>query len=192
MKEKQETTIQPSEIVEINGKRFEPYLAPDQLRVIIQTLATQLNEEYEGREVVLIAVLKGAFIFCADLVRELNFKLDIEFLRLSSYGAGMKSSGKIKEMSGLKVPLHGKDVLIVEDIVDTGLTLDWLRDTLGRHEPTSLRLVTLLFKEEAFKGKTPPEYVGQIIPNHFVVGYGLDFAEKGRDLKGVFKVISED
>lgn len=191
MKENQETTIQPLKNVEINGKSFEPFLDTEELKTIIHTLAKQLNQDYAGREVVVIAVLKGAFIFCADLVRELDFKLDIEFLRLSSYGGGMRSSGKIKEMSGLNVPLAGKDVLIVEDIVDTGLTLDWLRDTLGRHEPTSLRLVTLLYKEEAFQGETPPEYVGQIIPNHFVVGYGLDFAEKGRDLKGVYKVIED-
>lgn len=189
MKEKPETTIDPVENVEINGKTFEPYLSPEAIQKIILRLAEQLNKDYAGREVIVIAVLKGAFIFCADLVRELNFKLDIEFLRLSSYGSGMRSSGKIKEMSGLRVPLQEKDVLIIEDIVDTGLTLDWLRDTLGRHEPTSLRLVTLLYKEEAFQGNTPPEYVGKVIPNDFVVGYGLDFAEKGRDLKGVFKVV---
>ena len=179
------------ENMEINGRHFESYLSPEDIKRIINTLADQLNQDYEGKEVIVISVLKGAFIFCADLVRELNFDLEIEFLRLSSYGSGMRSSGKIKEMAGLQVPLQGKEVLIVEDIVDTGLTLDWLRDTLGRHEPSSLKLVTLLYKAEAFQGNHPPEYVGRTIPNKFVVGYGLDFDEKGRELKGIFKVMAE-
>lgn len=151
----------------------------------VQKLADEISRDYEGKELVLIGILKGAFVFMADLIRCLRVPCKIDFIRLASYGAGTVSSGSIIISKDIETPIHGTDVLIVEDIVDTGLTLSFLVDKLKEREPQSLKVCILLDKKERRKVPFEAEYVGFDIPDRFVVGYGLDFNEMYRFLPDV-------
>ena len=151
----------------------------------VQRLADEISRDYEGKELVLIGILKGAFVFMADLIRRLRIPCKVDFVRLVSYGTGTVSSGNIMITKDIEMPIHGKDVLIVEDIVDTGLTLSFLVDKLKEREPQSLRVCVLLDKKERRQVPFAAEYVGFYIPDRFVVGYGLDFNEMYRFLPDV-------
>jgi len=155
----------------------------------VQRLARQISEDYQGREVIVVGVLKGAFIFLADLVRLLTIPTKLDFVRLSSYGAGTESSGHIKIAADVKIDLHGQDIIIVEDIVDTGLTTAFLYQHLLTKKPRSLRICTLLNKTERRSIEIPLEYVGLHLDKGFVVGYGLDFNETGRHLPDIYELI---
>jgi hypoxanthine phosphoribosyltransferase len=151
-------------------------------------LARQISKDFADRELLLVGVLKGAFIFMADLARKITGPVKIDFVRLASYGSGTCSSGKIRFTKDLEVSLKGKDVLIVEDIIDTGVTLEFLRRRLKARRPRSLAVVTLLDKPSRRKVPFQADYTGFQIPDHFVVGYGLDCAEEFRNLRGIYKV----
>ena len=151
----------------------------------VQKLADEISRDYEGKELVLIGILKGAFIFMADLIRCLRVPCKVDFVRLASYGTGTVSSGSIMITKDIEIPIHGTDVLIVEDIVDTGLTLSFLVDKLKEREPQSLKVCVLLDKKERRKVPFEAEYVGFDIPDRFVVGYGIDFNEMYRFLPDV-------
>lgn len=148
----------------------------------ITELAEVLNTEYRGCDLVLLCNLKGAFIFLADLCRRLDVPHEIDFIATASYHGGTKSSGKVRIVKDLKSDIEDRHVLIVEDIVDTGTTLDYVRRYLELHKPASVRTVTLLDKKECRVIAIDPDWVGFTIPDKFVLGYGLDFAEKYRDL----------
>jgi hypoxanthine phosphoribosyltransferase len=152
----------------------------------VSALARQISKDFSGRELLMVGVLKGAFVFLADLARKMKGPVKIDFVRLSSYGAGTTSSGKIRFTKDLEVSLKGKDVLIVEDIIDTGVTLKYLCRCLKARRPRSLSVVTLLDKPSRRKMPFQADYTGFQIPDHFVVGYGLDCAEEYRNLKGVY------
>jgi hypoxanthine phosphoribosyltransferase len=151
----------------------------------VQRLADEISRDYEGKELVLIGILKGAFVFMADLIRCLRIPCEVDFVRLASYGAGTVSSGNIMITKDIETPIRGRDVIIVEDIVDTGLTLSFLVDKLKEREPESLKVCVLLDKKERRKVPFEAEYVGFDIPDRFVVGYGLDFNERYRFLPDV-------
>ena len=151
----------------------------------VQRLADEISRDYEGKELVLIGILKGAFVFMADLIRCLRIPCEVDFVRLASYGAGTVSSGNIMITKDVETPIRGRDVIIVEDIVDTGLTLSFLVDKLKEREPESLKVCVLLDKKERRKVPFEAEYVGFDIPDRFVVGYGLDFNEMYRFLPDV-------
>jgi hypoxanthine phosphoribosyltransferase len=151
----------------------------------VQRLADEISRDYEGKELVLIGILKGAFVFMADLIRCLRIPCEVDFVRLASYGAGTVSSGNIMITKDVETPIRGRDVIIVEDIVDTGLTLSFLVDKLKEREPESLKVCVLLDKKERRKVPFEAEYVGFDIPDRFVVGYGLDFNERYRFLPDV-------
>jgi hypoxanthine phosphoribosyltransferase len=151
----------------------------------VQRLADEISRDYEGKELVLIGILKGAFVFMADLIRCLRIPCEVDFVRLASYGTGTVSSGNIMITKDIETPIRGRDVLIVEDIVDTGLTLYFLVDKLKEREPESLKVCVLLDKKERRKVPFEAEYVGFDIPDRFVVGYGLDFNEMYRFLPDV-------
>ena len=155
----------------------------------VQRLANQISEDYEGREVAVVGVLKGAFIFLADLVRALTIPTKLDFVRLSSYGASTKSSGKIRIVADVEVDLQGLDVLIVEDIVDSGLTTAFLREHLLTKKPHSLKICTLLDKLERRSTEIPLDYVGFNLDKGFVVGYGLDCNEAHRQLPDIYELI---
>ena len=155
----------------------------------VQRLARQISQDYEGREVAVVGVLKGAFIFLADLVRALTIPTKLDFVRLSSYGASTKSSGKIRVVTDVEVDLQGLDVLIVEDIVDSGLTTAFLREHLLTKKPHSLKICTLLDKLERRSTEIPLDYVGFNLDKGFVVGYGLDCNEAHRQLPDIYELI---
>lgn len=176
--------------VTVLDKEFTLLISETDLQARIASLGTILNESYVGRDPLVVSVLNGSFLFTADLVRHLNWDPEIQFIRVSSYKGGMSSSGEMQILLDLKTPIQGKDIILVEDIVDTGNTLEWLRTYMMNRGAASVNLVTLLFKEEAFQAKTPPEFIGFEIPNEFVVGYGMDYAEHGRSLPAVYTLKS--
>ena len=148
----------------------------------IDELAAEIRRDYKDKNPLLIGVLKGSFVFLSDLVRAMNIPIEVDFIRVSSYGACKEASGKIKLVQGLKIPIKGRHVLVVEDIVDGGLTVSFLLDYVKRQKPASLKLCTLFDKPSRRKVEVPIDYRGFTIPDAFVVGYGLDFCEQYRYL----------
>jgi hypoxanthine phosphoribosyltransferase len=161
-------------------------ISEHQIEKRVEALARQIKKDFPRGEVLCIGILKGAFIFLADLVRKITPPVKVDFVRLASYGTGTRSSGKIKLTKDLETPLKGKDVLIVEDIMDTGTSLKYLYSRLQARRPRSLKVVTLLDKPARRVANFKADYVGFQIPDHFVVGYGLDWAEKYRNLRGIY------
>ncbi|ADU01301.1 MULTISPECIES: hypoxanthine phosphoribosyltransferase [Mycolicibacterium] len=161
-------------------------LSEDQIRAKTAELAALIADDYQDREsgqdLLLITVLKGAVMFVTDLARAIPLPTQLEFMAVSSYGSSTSSSGVVRILKDLDRDINGRDVLIVEDIIDSGLTLSWLLRNLATRGPKSLRVCTLLRKPEAVRAELDVEYIGFDIPNEFVVGYGLDYAERYRDL----------
>ncbi len=157
-------------------------LTRDQIRARVQELGKRITRDYRDKNLVLVGVLKGAFVFLSDLARAIDLPLEIDFLGLSSYGASTKTSGVVKITHDLTQPIEDKDVVVVEDIVDTGLTLSYLMENFKTRHPKSIKLCTLLYKPSNTIKKVPLEYVGFEIEDKFVIGYGLDLAEKYRNL----------
>ena len=154
----------------------------------VAELADAISRDYEGKEVILIGILKGAFIFMADLIRKLRLPCKVDFVRLASYGTGTMSSGNIMITKDIETQIKGKDVLVVEDIVDTGLTLSFLVGKLKERYPRSLKVCVFLDKKERRKIPFEADYIGFDIPDRFVVGYGLDFNEMYRFLPDVYEI----
>jgi hypoxanthine phosphoribosyltransferase len=154
----------------------------DDLAHRVKALGEQISAEYEGRSLLLVGVLKGAFFFLSDLMRELDVSCEVDFMAVASYGSSTDSSGVVRILKDLDASIEGRDVLIVEDIVDSGLTLSYLLRTLRAREPASLEVCALLTKPERRKVDLPIRYVGFEIPNRFVIGYGLDHGERFRQL----------
>ncbi len=174
--------------IHILDKTFEEYLSEENIQARIVDLARQINRDYAGKDPLIVSVLNGAFVFTADLARHLDFDPEIQFVRLSSYHGGTKSSGQMRVLLDLSNSPEGRDVLIVEDIVDTGRTLDWLRRDLLLKGASTVKIASLLFKHEMYQFEAPPEYYCFKIPNAFVVGYGLDYAERGRNLRAIYSL----
>jgi hypoxanthine phosphoribosyltransferase len=151
----------------------------------VKELAEQISRDYEGRELLLVGILNGAFIFMADLIRGMRIPCRVDFVRMASYGSGSQSSGEVRITKDLETPIMGRDVLIVEDIIDTGLTLSHLLNVLRERRPASVRVCAFLDKKERRRVPFTAEYVGFTIPDRFVVGYGLDFNENFRFLPDV-------
>ena len=159
-----------------------PLVTQEQMRTRIRELGRQIAADYAGKDLVLLGVLKGAYAFYADLARSIRIPLRVDFIVVTSYGTRSKSSGKVKLVSDLTEPVAGKDVLLVEDIVDSGLTVNYLLKTLAKKKPRSIKVCTLLSKPERRTIDVELQYVGFKIPNKFVVGYGLDYQQKYRNL----------
>lgn len=152
----------------------------------VKELADRIARDYAGRDLVMIGVLKGAFIFLADLVRALTFPVEIDFVRLRSYGGGTSPTGEVHITKDVELPLRDRDVLIVEDIVDIGFTLSFLRQHLATHRPRSLKICCLIDKRERREIDVPLDYVGFVVEKGFLVGYGLDCGEQSRTLPEIF------
>lgn len=157
-------------------------ITAEQIDQRLGELGEQIDADYEGKELLLVGVLKGAIMVMADLSRKLNTRAQIDWMAISSYGSGTTSSGVVRILKDLDQDVAGRDVLVVEDVLDSGLTLDWLRQTLGSRGVKSLKVMTLLRKPEAVENGIEVDYLGFDIENEFVVGYGLDFAEQFRNL----------
>ncbi|MBL7113773.1 MAG: hypoxanthine phosphoribosyltransferase [Bacteroidales bacterium] len=174
--------------IKIRNKEFGPFISESEIKKAVSRLANEINRDLKDKDVVFIGILNGAFMFASDLLRKVNLDCEITFVKLASY-TGDTTRGKVKQLIGLGEQIKGKTVVILEDIVDTGITLDAIMKQLTGFEPEEILVVTLLFKPEALKKVVVLDYVGIEIPNDFVIGYGLDFDGFGRNLPGIYKII---
>jgi hypoxanthine phosphoribosyltransferase len=170
----------------IDEKTFTKYLNQTDIESIVASLANQLNRDYEGKQVVLVGVLKGCCIFMADLCRQLKLDVDVDFVRLTSQGKGLTTPGTVSIVKDVSVDIRGKHVLIVEEIIDSGRTLKFLYDRLRASQPASLEVLTFLDKKDKRLVDVPVKYVGRHIEDQFLVGYGLDLEEKCRNLGEIY------
>jgi hypoxanthine phosphoribosyltransferase len=167
---------------EFSNPNLEVLLSEEQIKSRIKELGAEMTRDYAGRNPLLIGVLKGACFFMSDLLRSIDTRLGIEFMAISSYGSSTRTSGEVRILKDLDVPVEGRDLIVIEDIVDTGLTLSYLLANLKSRGAASVKLVALLDKYERREREVEIDYIGFKIPDHFVVGYGLDFAERYRNL----------
>ena len=177
-----------TDILEIEGLRFVKAVSAEQLDMITSRLADRINQDYAGREVVFLVVLNGAFIFASDLLKKIEGVHTVCFIKVSTY-SGMQSSGEYKEVIGLTQELKDRDVVIIEDIVDSGFTMKEMLERLKEQDARSVEVCTLAFKPDNFKGDYEVKYKGLNMGEEFIVGYGLDFEQKGRNLKEIYKKI---
>jgi hypoxanthine phosphoribosyltransferase len=172
----------------ILDKKFRELISGKEISRRVDELAKEINRDFEGKEVVFLGILNGAFLFAADLFKRINLKARISFVKLASY-EGTKSSGSVKELIGWNEDIKDMQIIIIEDIVDTGHTLELIMGELKVRKVAGIKTVTLLFKPGAYKKKMPIDYIGFKIPNDFVVGYGLDYDGYGRNLPSVYTLV---
>ena len=170
----------------VNNDRFDLFLSEQQIQKRIKELAAAINDDYRGRTPIFIGILNGSFIFFADLIREITVDCEVDFLKLSSYGDAKISSGQVTLLKELNCQVTDHHIIAVEDIVDSGLSIDFIKKLILEQKPASFRIVTLLHKQEATKVVVDLDYVGFEIPNRFVIGYGLDYAQRMRNLKSIY------
>lgn len=175
-------------IIRVKDKTFAVTISESEIKAQIKRVADEINRDYAGREPVFLAVLNGSFVFAADLLREVDLPCEISFVKLASY-EGTNSTGTIREVIGLNLDITGRPVIIVEDIVDTGLTMAHMLETLKRQNPASIDICTLLFKPSKLQVKLDIRYCCKEIPDDFVVGYGLDYDGFGRNTKDIYTII---
>ena len=174
-------------IVRIKDKTFETSISAEEIAKRVKELGQQLSKDFEGKNPLFLAVLNGSFIFAADLMREITIPCEISFVKLASY-QGTTSTGKIQEVIGINEDLSGRTIVIVEDIVESGLTMKRMIETLGTRNPASVHICTLFVKREKLQVDLDIEYAAFSIPNAFIVGYGLDYDQQGRHLKEVYSL----
>ena len=174
--------------IDEQGYHFEEWLTPEQIAKDVQQVADQISADYKDKEPLFVIVLNGAFVFAADLMREITIPCEISFVKLASY-QGTTSTGKVAEVLGINEDISGRHVIIVEDIVDTGLTMQRMVESLGTRNPASVHICTLLLKPEKLKVDLNIEYAAIEIPNDFIVGYGLDYDQQGRNLPDIYTVV---
>jgi len=175
------------EIVEVKDKVFKRFISGHQIKQVVQEIATRIEADYKGQNPLLLAVLNGAFIFAADLMRALTIPCQISFVKYASY-VGTKSTEDVKELIGLNEDIKGRHIIVVEDIVDSGITMDHLLRDLKNYNPASVKLACCFLKPEAFIKSFNIDYLGMEIPNDFIVGYGLDYDGYGRNLPEIYKL----
>lgn len=174
--------------IALHGKPFELFLSEKEIASAVGRMAEEINRDFQGKEVVILGVLDGAFMLLADLLKKLEVSLTLELVKLKSY-EGEQTTGVVKSLIGLSDELSGKHIVVVEDIIDTGITLKYLLGLLEEKKPASVSLATLLIKKEVFNDKFPVHYCGIAIPNRFVVGYGMDYDGHGRQLSQIYAAI---
>ena len=174
--------------IKVHDKEFISYISSGEIEEQVVRVAAEINRDYEGKKPLFIAILNGAFIFAADLFKHITIEAEICFIKLASY-KGVKSTGKVITAIGLDVDLYGREVIIVEDIVDTGKTLFQFLPQLEHHHPASLKIASLLHKPEAMMHPIKIDYLGFTIPNKFVIGYGLDYDGLGRNIKEIYQLV---
>jgi hypoxanthine phosphoribosyltransferase len=172
-------------MIQLKDKEFEVYISHHDLSVKIQSLASQINQQYEGRCPLFVAILNGAFMFAANLLQHISISCEITFIKVASYQA-LHSTGKVTELLGMNEDISGRDIIILEDIVDSGLTMEGIINNLKSKHPRSIQVAALLFKPQALRAAVDLHYVGFEIPNAFVVGFGLDYDGLGRNLQDLY------
>ena len=174
--------------IQILDKTFKHYIPANQIGKAIDSLAEQMNRDLKNeRNPLFLSVLNGAFMFTADLVRKMDFELELSFIKLSSY-SGTQSTGEVCEVIGLNSPVEGRTVVIIEDIVDTGITIEKLVEIISKQRPKQIKICTLLLKPDQYKKSINLDYAGLKIPNAFIVGYGLDYNSFGRHLSDIYVI----
>ena len=178
-------------VIQVNGKKFQPYLSAEEIDKQIKRLGAAINKDYKDKRPLFIAILNGSFMFASDLFKELSIDAEICFIKLASY-KGTRSTGHVVTSIGLDESLKDKHVVIIEDIVDTGKTLSEFMPQLADHQPASLKIAALLHKPDALVYPLTIDYLGFSVPNKFLLGYGLDFDGLGRNLKEIYQLIGEE
>jgi hypoxanthine phosphoribosyltransferase len=176
------------ELIRVHDKDFKPYIAADKISEQVKRVASEINRDYSGRKPLFIAILNGSFMFAADLFKEITIEAEICFIKLASY-KGIKSSGQVITAIGLDVDLVGREIIILEDIVDTGNTLSKFLPQIYHHNPASLKVAALLHKPEAMIHQINIDYLGFTVPNKFLLGYGLDYDGLGRNIKEIYQLV---
>jgi hypoxanthine phosphoribosyltransferase len=172
----------------INNDKFIEYITEEEIQKKIKELAEKVNEDFEGKSPIFIGILNGAFMFLSDFIREIKIDCEVDFFKLSSYGDEKISSGNVKLLKDLNCQVKNRHIIIVEDIIDSGLSIKFIKKLIEAQEPASLRVVTLLFKPKNAKIDFEVDYVGFVIPNKFVIGYGLDCAQRYRNLRSIYVI----
>lgn len=176
------------ELIKVHDKDFKPYISASQIEEQIKRVASEINRDYAGKRPLFITILNGAFIFAADLFKEITVEAEICFIKLASY-KGIKSTGQVVTAIGLDVDLVGREIIIIEDIIDTGKTLSHFLPQLINHQPVSLKIAALLHKPEAMVHPIQIDYLGFKVPNKFLLGYGLDYDGLGRNIKEIYQLV---
>ena len=170
----------------IGNEKFTTLISSDKIKQRVKELGSQISEDYRGKLPILIGVLNGSFIFLADLVKQVDIHCEIDFFKLSSYGDEKISSGNVKLLKELNADITERHIIVVEDIVDSGLSIKFIQEILANHNPASVKFASLLVKPESLKYNIKIDYIGFEIPNEFVIGYGLDYAQKFRNLNSIY------
>ncbi len=178
---------EPDKIV-CNGSLFRLFITKEQIDKRVAALAEQVNSDYKDKKPIFIGVLNGAFIFLADLMRHVSIPCEVDFIKLSSYGDDKVSTGHVTELKELDADVEGRHVILIEDIIDTGLSMKYMVDRIQEKNPASVSVLTLLHKPDATKHFVNIDYVGFQIPTHFVLGYGMDYAQEGRNLAQIYVI----
>jgi len=174
-------------MIEVKDKKFVPYLSEVQIMEKISELGSRINKDFADKSPVLLGILNGAFMFLSDLAKAVDIPVEIQFIRVASYES-FSSTGKVKDLIGLNIDLEGREVIIIEDIIDTGFSMKHILDLVSEKNPARISIATLLLKPEALQEKLDVDYVGFEIPNKFVVGFGLDYDGYGRNLKEIYQL----
>ncbi len=177
-----------SKDVIINNERFVEYLSEKKIQARVKQLGRTISKEYKGRVPIFIGILNGSFVFMSDLIRYVTIDCEIDFMKLSSYGDAKISSGNVTMLKDLNCQVEGRDIIIVEDIVDSGLSVDFILRLIKEQHPRSYKVVSLLYKKEALKINVQVDYIGFTIPKYFVIGYGMDYSQKVRNLTSIYRL----
>jgi hypoxanthine phosphoribosyltransferase len=186
-----EVEFQNPKEVTVGEEKFVIYLTEEEIQRRVIELAKKISEDYKDKFPVFIGILNGSFIFMSDLIKQIDINCEVDFLRLSSYGDAKISSGKVRMVKDLNCDVNGRDIIIVEDIVDTGLSLQYMRRLMENYKPASVKIISLLVKPKSLKYDAKIDYIGFEIPSKFVIGYGLDYAQKYRNLRAIY-ILSEN
>ncbi len=179
-----------SEIVQVHDKFFEPFIDEEAIQKEVSRVAHEMNRDLASKDPIFLGILNGAFMFASDLYKQLDFPCQISFLKLASY-SGTQSTGSVKQLIGINRDLKDRVVVVLEDIVDTGVTLDTIIRQLSGFEPAEIRVATFLHKPEATVKEVKLDYVGMEIPNNFILGYGLDYDGYGRNFREIYRLVNE-
>ena len=175
--------------VKIHDKEFELFIPHEKIQAVVQQMADKMNEELPGKDPLFVCILNGSFMFAAELFKRIDFvESEISFVKLASY-SGSQTTGKVKQLIGFNEEIKGRTVVVLEDIVDTGITINNIQDQLNKMEPKEVLIATLLLKPDALQKKVDLKYVGMEIPNDFIVGYGLDYDGHGRNLLDIYSIV---
>lgn len=181
--------MKPTDYVQIDTLKFKVLLSEKQIQKRVRELGEQISRDYEGLVPIMVGVLNGGVLFLADLIRSLSIDCEIDFIKISSYGNQRVSSGEITMIKDFSADLHGRHVIVIEDIVDSGLSVQYLQRRIRNMKPASLKIVSLLVKKEAFKADVKIDYLGFEIENKFVIGYGLDYKQLKRNVNAIYQLV---